>query len=74
MSMPALRTTKSLSSSLWDATEHSIYIRTVRSSLLQSYIYQVLQTIQMKLILLSVWAEPAVLGSTKTALKFKFEI
>ena len=26
MSMPALRTTKSLSSSLWDATEHSIYI------------------------------------------------
>ena len=41
---------------------------------IQSYIYQVLQTIQMKLILVSVWAEPAVLGSTKTALKFKFEI
>ena len=40
----------------------------------QSYIYQVLQTIQMKLILLCVWAEPAVLGSTKTALKFKYEI
>ena len=39
----------------------------------QSYIYQVLQTIQMKLILLCVWAEPAVLGSTKTALKFKYE-
>ena len=37
----------------------------------QSYVYQVLQTIQMKLILLCVWAEPAVLGSTKTALKFK---
>ena len=34
----------------------------------------VLQTIQMKLILLGVWAEPAVLGSTKTALKFKYEI
>ena len=36
--------------------------------------YRVLQTIQMKLILLCVWAEPAVLGSTKTALKFKYEI
>ena len=32
------------------------------------------QTIQMKLILLCVWAELAVLGSTKTALKFKYEI
>ena len=30
--------------------------------------YRVLQTIQMKLILLCVWAEPAVLGSAKTAL------
>ena len=36
--------------------------------------YRVLQTIQMKLIPLCVWAEPAVLGSTKTALKFKYEI
>ena len=33
-----------------------------------------LQTIQMKLILLCVWVEPAVLGSTKTALKFKYEM
>ena len=40
----------------------------------QSYIYQVLQTIQMKLILLCVWAEPAVLGSAKTALKFIYKI
>ena len=40
----------------------------------QSYIYQVLQTIQMKLILLCVWAEPAVLSSAKTALKFKYKI
>ena len=40
----------------------------------QRYTYRVLQTIQMKLILLCVWAEPAVLGSTKNALKFKFEI
>ena len=32
------------------------------------------KTIQMKLILLCVWAEPAILGSTKTALKFKYEI
>ena len=36
--------------------------------------YRVLQTIQMKLILLCVWAEPAALGSIKTALKFKYEI
>ena len=36
--------------------------------------YRVLQTIQMKLILLCVWAERAVLGSAKTALKFKYEI
>ena len=35
---------------------------------------RVLQTIQMKLILLWVWAEPAVLGRAKTALKFKYEI
>ena len=40
----------------------------------QSYIYQVLQTIQMKLILLCVWAEPAVLGIAKTALKFIYKI
>ena len=40
----------------------------------QRYTYRVLQTIQMKLILLYVWAEPAVLGSTETALKFKYEI
>ena len=46
----------------------------VFEDLKQSYIYQVLQTIQMKLILLCVWAEPAVLGSTKTALKSKYEI
>ena len=40
----------------------------------QSYIHQVLQTIQMKLILLCVWAEPAVLGIAKIALRFIFEI
>ena len=40
----------------------------------QRYTYRVLQTIQMKFILLCVWAEPAILGSTKTALKFKYEI
>ena len=42
-------------------------------ALLQRYTYRVLQTIQMKLILLCVWAEPAVLGSTQTTLKFKYE-
>ena len=36
--------------------------------------YRVLQTIQMKLRLLCVWAELAVLGSAKTALEFKHEI
>ena len=40
----------------------------------QRYTFRVLQTIQMKLILLCVWAERAVLGSTKTALEFKYEI
>ena len=35
---------------------------------------RVLQTIQMKLRLLCVWAEWAVSGSAKTALKFKYEI
>ena len=44
------------------------------SGLFQKYTYRVLQTIQMKLILLCVWAEPAILGSTKTALKTKYEI
>ena len=39
----------------------------------QRYTYRVLQTIQMKLILLCVWAEPF-LGSAKTTLKFKYEI
>ena len=40
----------------------------------QRYTHRVLQTIQMKLILLFVWAELAVLGSAKTILKFKYEI
>ena len=41
------------------------------SPLSQRCTYRVLQTIQMKLILLCVWAEQAVFGSAKTALKFK---
>ena len=40
----------------------------------QRYTYRVLQTIQMKLKLLCVWAERAVLGSAKTALQFIYEI
>ena len=40
----------------------------------QRYTYRVLQTIQIKVILLWVWAERAVLGQAKTALKFKYEI
>ena len=39
----------------------------------QRYTYRALKTIQMKLKLLYVWAELAVLGSAKTALKFKYE-
>ena len=38
----------------------------------QRYTYRVLQTISMKLILLWVWAERAVLGRAKSALKFKY--
>ena len=37
-------------------------------------IHRVLQTIQIKLISLCVGAERAILGSAKTALKFKYEI
>ena len=51
------------------ASSHAGFFR-----LLQRYTYRVLQTIQMKLKLLYVWAEPAILGSSKTALKFKYEI
>ena len=40
----------------------------------REYTYRVLQTIQMELILLCVWADRAVLGSAKTSLKFKYEI
>ena len=45
-----------------------------QASYSQRYTYRVLQTIQMKLILSCVWAERAVLGSAKAALKFKYEI
>ena len=41
---------------------------------LQRYTYRVLQTIQIKFILLCVWAEPAVLVSTTTTLELKYEI
>ena len=40
----------------------------------QRYTYRVLQTIQIKLMLSCVWAEWAILGSAKTALKVKYEI
>ena len=40
----------------------------------QRYTYRVLQIIQIELLLLCVWAEPAVSGSAKTALRFKYEI
>ena len=37
-------------------------------------IHRVLQTIQMKSMLLCFWAEQAVMGSAKAALKSKYEI
>ena len=51
--------------------------RTAQSSgttLANRYMYRVLQRIQKQLIRLCVWAEAAILSSTKTALKFKYEI
>ena len=59
-----------LSRSLYVLYATEVFVLTLQ----QRYTYRVLQTIQMKLIILGVWAEPAVLGSTKTALKFKNEI
>ena len=49
-------------------------IRNTNCAVRQRYTYRVLQTIQMTLVLLCVWADQAVLGSAKTALKFKYEI
>ena len=50
------------------------YKRTIKCGLVRDYTYRVLQTIQMKLILLGVMAERSVLGIAKTTLKFKNEI
>ena len=50
----------------WDSTQNKVRFRNIT--------YRVLQTIQIKLILLCVWVEQAVLGSAKNALKFKYEI
>ena len=57
-----------------EAAEENLAQRTHLWLATQRYTYRVLQTIQMKLILLYVWAEPALLGSAKIALKFKYEI
>ena len=40
----------------------------------QRYTYRVLQTIQVKVILLCVWAERAISGSAEIGLKLKYEI
>ena len=56
-------------------SHHQVHTHCYENSTVeQRYTYRVLQTIQMKLILLCVWAERAILGSAKTALKFKYEI
>ena len=47
---------------------------TIFLGIAQRYKYRVLQTIQMKLILVCVWAERTVLGSATTSLKFNYEI
>ena len=49
---------------------HFVYLFGVKNR----YTYRVLQKIQMKLIILCVWAERVVLGSAKTASKFIHEI
>ena len=51
-----------------------VFCVTQNSHVFQRYTYRMLQAIQMKLMFLCVWAEPAVLGSTKTAPKFKYEL
>ena len=53
---------------------HIIWIFTEGEGDGQRYTYRVLQTIQMNLMLLWVWAEWAVLAGAKTALKFKYDI
>ena len=50
------------------------YDQTIVQGFGQRYTYRVLQTIQMKRILLCVLAERAVLGSAKTALRLEYEI
>ena len=57
---------------LWTPTPY--FAKSPFSVWYKRYTYRLLQTIQMKLIILCVWAEPAVLDSTKTALTFKYEI
>ena len=52
----------------------NVYFSEIDSEVMQRYTYRVLQTVQMKLLLLCVWAERAVLGSAITALNFKYEI
>jgi hypothetical protein len=61
---------------------YSFYVKTIETcarafltlNILALGRVRVLQTIQMTLILLCVWAETGVFGSAKTALKFKYEI
>ena len=57
---------------LWTPTPY--FAKSPFSGWYHRYTYRVLQTIQMKTILLCVWAEWAVLGSAKTASKFEYEI
>ena len=51
-----------------------MYLNSVEIMVAQMDTYRVLQTIQMKLILLWVLAERAVLARAKTALEFKYTI
>ena len=55
-------------------TQTFLFLPTKLNGWFRDILIRVLQTIPMKLILLCVWAEQAVLGSAITVLKFKYKI
>ena len=55
-------------------TQTFLFLPTKLNGWFRDILIRVLQTIPMKLILLCVWAEWVIFGSSKTALKFKHEI
>ena len=51
-----------------------IKVKSLEIRYVQRYTYRVLQTIQIELILLCIWAKLAVLDSARIDLKLKYEI